>query len=105
MKKIKFDSYKVYEKVLLHKYPEESFYQERRCHLPFYAFRKEAKFHKEKILGDTAFFILTRMECYNHHYHTVKDIEEIHGSEEENWWSSIGYIQSRTSIRNMSEER
>lgn len=93
-----------YEKVLLHKFPAGISHYESRSYLPFYALQKERNFHKEEVLGDTAFFVLTRLECYNHHYHTVKDIEKIHGSEEENCWSSIGYMQSRTSIRNMFEE-
>lgn len=94
-----------YEKVLLHKYLDEVSPRVRRRNLPFYVMHREWKVHKEEVLGNTAFFVLTRLECYDHHYHTVKDIEEIRGSEEENCWSSIGYIQSRTSIKNMSEEK
>lgn len=81
------------ETVKCHKYPVGTSHHERRSYLLFYVLQKERKVHKEEVLGDTAFFVLIRLECYDHRYHTVKDIEKICGSEEENCWSSNGYIQ------------
>lgn len=68
-------------------------------HVPRYD--RQEKFHVEEILGDTAFWVLTRPECYEYHYHTTKDLEEIGNSSDYMEWSSIGYIFSEQTIGRM----
>lgn len=62
------------------------------------ALKKQEKYFVKEILGDTAFFVYPRVECYAAHYHTVSAMVHPDLGKDKEKWSWIGYIYTETAI-------
>lgn len=95
----KLDDY--YEKGLREKQPVEIPLCKDRKQLLNYKPQKGYHTHTEEIIGDTIFIVLNRVECFDYHYNTAKDLDDYSSNSDYPIWSSIGYIISDKQIKDM----
>lgn len=98
----KLDDY--YEKGLWKRYPVETEHHGRKS-IQNYELKKGYQTHVEEIVGDTVFMVLNRVECFEYHYRTAKDLDEYCPGKNNYIWGPIGWILSDGNIRGMIEEQ
>lgn len=92
----KLDDY--YESGLGKKYQMEEGYNGR-TYLPYYLRRQ--KKNVERILGDTMFVVLSRIEWLVYHHNTAEDLDDYRSSKGSMIWSAIGWIISDGELEDM----
>lgn len=97
----KLDDY--YEKGLWKRYPVETWRDRKFIQNP--GPKKGYQTHVEEIVGDTVFMVLNRVECFEYHYGTARDLDEYRSGKDCHIWGPIGWIMSDGNIRSMIKEQ